>query len=147
MYLGNGRGAGSPARYCPLDLPECGGQWRVEDDYAAGAPELIAEVALSSRARDLGVKRRLYERMGVREYLIAIVSQSKLVWNNLGAKGYVPLVTAADGIYRSRCFPGLWLDPAALWNGNHARMYAVLQQGLATPEHAAFVARLAKQKH
>src|SRR5688500_9896109 len=35
-------------------LPECGGQSRsTDDDYIAGAPELVAEIALSSRAIDL----------------------------------------------------------------------------------------------
>ena len=49
---------------------------------------------------------------------------------------------AADGILRSAVFPGLWLDPAALVRGDKARVKAVLQGGLDSPEHAAFVARL-----
>ena len=40
-------------------------------------------------------------------------------------------------------FPGLWLDPAALLRKDLAGVLAVLERGLATPEHAAFVARLA----
>ena len=40
-------------------LPEYGGQSRVEGSYASGAPELIVEVAMSSRARDFGAKKRL----------------------------------------------------------------------------------------
>jgi hypothetical protein len=36
----------------------------------------------------------------------------------------------------------LWLDLQALWDIDFARMNEVLQQGLATPEHAAFVERL-----
>ena len=46
---------------------------------------------------------------------------------------------------RSRVFPGLWLDVKALLKGDLARVLAVLQQGLASPEHAAFVKRLAKK--
>ena len=39
-------------------LTECGGQsWVTEDNYYAGAPELIAEIAHSSRAIDLNQKR------------------------------------------------------------------------------------------
>ena len=53
-------------------LPNYGGQWRVEGEYAAGAPEMVIEVAISSRSRDFGSKLRLFERMGVREYLIAL---------------------------------------------------------------------------
>jgi Uma2 family endonuclease len=126
-------------------LPENGGQSRVEGEYAAGAPELIVEVAVSSRSRDLGIKRRLYERMGVREYLIAVVGQEKFIWNELTSDGYRPLNPDPDGILRSRCFPGLWLDVAALWRHDQARLFAVLQQGLASPEHAAFVERLKHQ--
>jgi Uma2 family endonuclease len=127
-------------------LPEYGGQSRVEGEYSAGAPELVIEVAVSSRARDLGVKLRLYERTGVREYLVAVVSQAKLIWHERTAGGFQALEPDADGILRSRCFPGLWLDAAALWRHDQVRVLAVLQQGLTSPEHAAFVARLAGQK-
>ena len=48
-------------------LPECGGQSKAQGIYAAGAPELIVEVAASSRDRDLGPMRKLYERMGVQK--------------------------------------------------------------------------------
>jgi Uma2 family endonuclease len=125
-------------------LPEYGGQSRDEGEYSAGAPELIVEVAVSSRARDLGVKLKLYERMGVREYLIAVVAKRQFLWNELTANGYQAVEPDADGIFRSRCFPGLWLDPAALWGIDLAALFAVLQQGLATCEHAAFMAGLAK---
>ena len=124
-------------------LPEHGGQSLVEGEYPAGAAELVVEVAVSSRARDLGVKLNLYERMGVREYLIAVSGKEQFLWKELAPGGYQPLDPGPDGIIRSRCFPGLWLDPAALWRRDLTRMFAVLQQGLATPEHAAFVARLA----
>jgi hypothetical protein len=43
-------------------------------------------------------------------------------------------------------FPGLWLDMDALWKLDLARMNAGLQQGLATPEHAAFAAQVASGK-
>jgi hypothetical protein len=36
----------------------------------------------------------------------------------------------------------LWLDIQTLWDLDYARMNEVLQQGLATPEHAAFAAQL-----
>ena len=34
----------------------------------------------------------------------------------------------------SEVFPGLWLDPAAIFSGDLAAMLAVLQRGLASPE-------------
>ncbi len=127
-------------------LPEYGGQSRVEGEYAAGAAELVVEIAVSSRSRDLGSKLRLYERMGVREYAIAVAGQQQLLWNVHTPAGFQPLGAGNDGILRSRCFPGLWLDPAALWRFDRPGVLAVLQQGLATPEHAAFLTGLASAK-
>ena len=47
-----------------------------------------------------------------------------------------------DGVYRSEYFGGLWLDPAARLRNDMARVQEVLQQGLASPEHQAFVEKL-----
>jgi hypothetical protein len=55
----------------------------------------------------------------------------------------VPL--PADGLFRSREFPGLWLDAEAILNNQRQRVLAALREGLASPEHAAFVAKLKKQ--
>jgi hypothetical protein len=52
----------------------------------------------------------------------------------------------ADGLYRSPVFPGLWLDPQALLQGNRQRLRAVLDLGRATSEHTEFVARLANAR-
>ncbi len=127
-------------------LPDWGGQSKVKGEYGAGAPELVVEIAASSHTRDLGVKRQLYERIGVREYLVAITRQQKFIWHELTSSGFQVLEPDADGITRSRCFPGLWLDTAALWRLDLPRLNAVLQQGLASPDHAAFTARLLGQK-
>ncbi|MCI0523919.1 MAG: hypothetical protein L0Y75_01530 [Acidobacteria bacterium] len=59
---------------------------------------------------------------------------------------YAPLLPDADGIIRSRVFPGLWLDVRALLNGDMAQVLAALQQGLAAPEHAAFAEQLQRGK-
>jgi hypothetical protein len=127
-------------------LPEYGGQSRIEGDYQAGAPELIAEVAVSSYSRDFGSKRRLYERMGVLEYLIASPLSRELISFRLTPSGFQPIEPASDGIFRSHIFPGLWLDTTALRSMDLARMNTVLQLGLATPEHAEFAAQLAARK-
>jgi hypothetical protein len=55
---------------------------------------------------------------------------------------YVSLQPDAAGIVRSEVFPGLWLAVPALLEGNLAQVLAVLQEGLATSEHAAFMERL-----
>lgn len=61
---------------------------------------------------------------------------------------YEPLQPDADGILRSEVFPGLWLPMDALWAGDLATMLAVVQQGLAAQENAAFVTSLhARQPH
>jgi len=127
-------------------LPECGGQSTVEGPYYAGAPELIVEVAVSSYSRDFGVKKRLYERMGVREYLIALPRRRKLVCHRLTAAGFESFEPGTMGSSAPGMFPGLWLDLDALWNLDLARMNTGLQQGLATPEHAAFAAQVASGK-
>jgi Uma2 family endonuclease len=124
-------------------LPGRGGQSRDEGEYTAGAPELLVEVAASSQARDLGVKWKLYERKGVQEYLIALAGKRQVSWNLWTPGGFRPFDPAADGIFRSQCFPGLWLDPEALYNQDLPRLFAALDRGLATEEHAAFVERLA----
>jgi len=124
-------------------LPEYGGQAGVEGDYHAGAPELIAEAAISSFAKDFAPKKRLYERMGVREYLIAVPLDEQLFAFRLSPGGYEEIALDSDGIFRSSVFPGLWLGPGALWSLDLPRMNAVLQRGLATTEHSDFIAQLA----
>ena len=51
----------------------------------------------------------------------------------------------ADGILRSRTFPGLHPAADALLAGDFAGVLAELGSGLDTPEHAAFVALLSKE--
>jgi Uma2 family endonuclease len=128
---------------CLLILPPGKGQTRDEDEYIVGPPEWIGEVASSSAAIDLHRKRDAYEHAGVKEYVVVIVRQQQVVWwVNQGGR-FEELAPGADGIYRSEVFPGLWLDPAALLRQDGPGVLEVLRQGLATPEHQAFVARLA----
>jgi Uma2 family endonuclease len=127
-------------------LAEYGGQSGVAGPYHSGAPELIVEVAVSSYSRDFGAKKRLYERMGVREYIVALPGEKKLFWFVRSPSGVLPLAADPDGIYRSECIPGLWLDAAALWNLDLSGINAMLQQGLASPEHSTFASQLAAGK-
>jgi Uma2 family endonuclease len=122
---------------------ECGGQSRIdEDDYVEGAPELIAEISVSSVSYDLHDKLHAYQRNGVREYLVWRVWDSAIDWFVLRADQFERTQPTAAGHYASEVFPGLWLDLAALLRGDVARVSAVLQQGIASPEHAAFVDKL-----
>jgi hypothetical protein len=54
----------------------------------------------------------------------------------------VPLPIDADGVIRSQVFPGLYLHVASLLAEERASVLAILQQGLASTEHAAFVQHL-----
>jgi hypothetical protein len=92
-----------------------------------GALELIVAVAAFSRSRDLDAKLNLYERMGVRESLIAVASREQLLWRELTESGYRLLAPEIDGVFRSRFFPGLSLDPTALRRKGMTRLLAVLQ--------------------
>lgn len=122
-----------------------GGTHEDDEGYLVGQPEFTAEIASSTASYDLHSKRRDYEKHGVQEYLIAVVRQKRIVWLVRENDRYVELAPGDDGIYRSRVMPGLWLDPQAFLANDYARVLDVLQNGIASPEHAAFVADLARR--
>jgi Uma2 family endonuclease len=122
--------------------PGRGGSVRFEDGYIVGGPDLVAEVAASSASLDLNAKLRVYRDNGVREYIVWRVLDGALDWFVRRGGQFAPLAPGADGLLRSEAFPGLWLDAPALVNLQLARVMAVLQQGFASDEHAAFVAHL-----
>jgi Uma2 family endonuclease len=124
-------------------LPECGGQTRLEGGYLRGAPELMAEIAASSVNYDLHEKLNVYRRNGVQEYVVWRVEDQAVDWFVLHEGRFEPLPLTPDGLYKSLVFPGLWLDPAALLRGDMVRVLQVVDQGLASPEHAEFKKRLA----
>jgi Uma2 family endonuclease len=108
------------------------------------APELVAEITASSASIDLNGKLHVYRRNEVREYLVWRVFDRAVDWFILRQSRFDRLQPGPDSILRSEVFPGLWLDPAALVRGDLAVVLAVVQQGIASPEHAAFVAQLKK---
>ena len=120
-----------------------GGQSKIDDnDLIAGAPELAAEIAVTSASYDLHSKLRAYCRNGVREYIVWRVLDKAIDWFVLRDDRYEPLPMDEHGIIKSEVFPGLWLNPAALLAGEMATVLAVLQQGIASEEHQAFCKRL-----
>lgn len=122
--------------------PARGGQARIVEGYVEGAPELVAEVAASTASYALHVKLNVYRRNKVREYLVWRVLDQQLDWFVLRGSQYERLAPDAQDWLRSETFPGLWLDAGALLQGDMARALAVVQQGIASPEHADFVQRL-----
>lgn len=128
-----------------LRLPEhAGGRSRVgADGYLEGPPELVLEVAASSASYDLHQKLHAYRRNGVLEYLVHRVEDAAVDWFALDGGAYAAIAPDADDLLRSRTFPGLWLDPAALLRGDLLALRAAVAAGTRDPAHAAFAARLA----
>src|SRR5438067_2011805 len=123
-------------------LPACGGQSRDQGKYATGAPELVVEICLTSTEVDFGPKLALYQRAGVREYITIQLFGKRIVWRVLKDGVYLSQSLPADGILRSHVFPGLWLDVAAFWQDDGAKMSAALNAGLSTVDHQRFVEEL-----
>lgn len=124
-----------------------GGQTRISaDGYLEGAPELIVEIAASSAAIDTTLKQQVYQRSGVREYLIWQTHDHRLDWFCLEATGYEVLLPDADGILRSRVFPGLWLAVDALLAEQMATVLATAQAGLQSAAHVAFVEQIQRSR-
>jgi Uma2 family endonuclease len=126
-------------------LPEYGGQSAVSGEYFAGAPELVIEISNSSSSRDVGIKLELYRSAGVKEYLTILLKPNRVIWRQLVRGRYKEIAPDAKGLLRSHVFPGLWLDPAAVWDPAKS-LRTALEQGIKSPEHAAFVRRLAAHR-
>jgi Uma2 family endonuclease len=125
---------------------ECGGQAKIDDDgYLAGAPELVAEISVSSASYDLHPKKNVYRRNGVKEYLVWRVRDEAFDWFVLKDGEYVELADL-DGVFDSTVFPGLRLDAKALLTGDLPGVQRALNEALALPEHQKFVTELQNRK-
>lgn len=126
-------------------LKSHGGRTRIAaDGYTEGTPEFVAEVAATRAAYDLHAKLEAYRPNDVREYVVLRTYDAATDWFVLRGGRFARLRPGADGVLRSRVFPGLWLDPAALLRGDVATVLKVVQAGVSTKEHAAFVDKLRK---
>lgn len=126
-------------------LPESGGRTGEVKDLMTGAPELAIEIAKSSRTYDLGPKLALYQRAEVQEYVAALIEEQRIEWRILAEGSYRLMPPDPDGVFRSRVFPGLWIDAAAFWKRDSKRLRTVLEQGLRSEEHARFVETLKRR--
>jgi Uma2 family endonuclease len=129
-----------------LILPEYGGSSRMEGLFFHGGLEFVAEVSATSASNDLHDKYDLYQSAGVREYLVVLLFEAEIRWHVLVDGHFQILSHDADGLRRSRVFPGLWLDGAALLAGDLRRVLDRLQDGLKSPEHQSFAAQLAARR-
>ena len=99
-----------------------GGKCKIsDDDYLGGAPELIVEIAASSVSYDLYDKLKIYRRNGVQEYVVWQVNDKRLDWFELNEGQYLPLTPDANGIIKSKVFPGLNLAVNDLLEGTWQR--------------------------
>ena len=103
---------------------------------------MVAEVASTSASYDLGDKLLAYRRSGVREYVVWRVLDQEVDWFVNHGDQFDRLSPTPDGILRSKVFPGLWLNSRALIGGDLTAVLVTVQQGLGSPEHSDFVARL-----
>ena len=102
-------------------LPECGGRTQTDRRFVQGVPELLVEIAHTSRFTDLGPKfRKIYERLGVLEYVVRAIEPDEVLWFVLRNGRFTDLASGPDGIYRSVAFPGLWLEPRGAARGRHS---------------------------
>ena len=127
-------------------LPDSGGTSWVEGKFLHGIPELLTEVSRSSASYDLHVKLDLYEAAKVPEYLAILLFEREIRWHILVDGRFQQMPPDGDGVWRSRVFPGLWLDGGSLLSGELRQVLATLQEGLASPEHQRFVAELAARR-
>jgi len=124
-----------------IKTPAKGGQVRITaDDCLEGPPELAVEIVGSSSAYDLHQKKGAYRRNGVFEYLAWITGEQRLAWWQLHEGEYRDIVPDSDALLKSRAFPGLWLDAAALLKGDMKTVLAALRRGFESPEHRVFIA-------
>lgn len=93
-----------------------------------------------TRAYDLDIKKHVCRRNKVQEYLVLAAYEQEIFWFRWDGSHYLAIEPDPDGVYRSQVFPGFWLHGSALWRDDLAALYATLNQGLVTAEHADFVA-------
>jgi hypothetical protein len=74
--------------------------------------------------------------------MVLLPYEQEVRWFSFADGETVQLQPDADGVLRSRVFPGLHLQPTLFWQGDLGSVLDVLRQGLATAEHAAFVERM-----
>ena len=110
--------------------------------YVTGAPELVCEIAASTVNYDLHEKLETYRRNRVREYVVWRTEDREIDYFVLRDGNYERRHPGDDGLYRSEVFPGLWLDPEAVFRSDLTGIANAVRKGCATPEHAAFAERV-----
>jgi len=106
---------------------------------------LVCEIAATTASYDLHDKLNVYRRNGVREYVVWRTIDREMDYFILREGRYDRLPPDEKGVWRSEVFPGLWIDGRSLLAGDVLGALKVLQEGLASPAHEAFVSRLSSK--
>lgn len=109
------------------------------DQLIEARPVLIVEVASSSASYDLHQKFHVYRRNAVQEYLVLLVHEQESRWYRWQEGDYDRIAPDSDGVLRSHALPGLRLHSDRFWRGDLAGVLAILQDGIDSLEHMAFV--------
>lgn len=89
---------------------------KVRRGFVAYRPDVAVEiVSHDSIERDYEQKFAKYERAGVPEYWILDEIEKTAKFYRLGRDGKYVEVTLRNRIFRSKAFPGFWLDTGWLW--------------------------------
>ncbi|MGE0600902.1 MAG: Uma2 family endonuclease [Dehalococcoidia bacterium] len=97
-----------------------------DDGYLTGAPQLIVEVAASSKSRDLHSKMEVYRRHGVVEYIVWRTVDQEIDWFRSVDGQFRRVQPDGDGVIESSDFPGLRLSIPAALAMDAARVVALL---------------------
>ena len=133
-----------PAR--PVRTIPGGLRWTVwqesEKGPLVGVPEFVVEVAASSASHDLHSKLNVYRRNGVQEYLVLLAYEREMRFFRLSGGEQVEVGPDDDGVLRSQVLPGFQFRSDWFWEGRMSELLQLVQEGVASPEHKAFTAKL-----
>jgi hypothetical protein len=126
-------------------LPEYRGQSFINaDGFIEGPPEFVAEISHSSVAIDLDAKKDDYLKAGVQEYFVLSIEQQEIFWFHFPSRR--KLKPDKSGVWRSKIFPGLWVDGPALLSFDTPKLIETINQGIASKKHAEFLDLLQQNK-
>ena len=129
-------------------LPEYGGAVIPEGKYLRGPAEFIGEICVSSASYDLHQKLELVRTSGRARIPCRPDARTG---NPLASPRQERLLTLLEPIHQddleiARLSRPLARRQSTARRGDSAKLLATLKQGMRSPEHAAFVKRLAKKK-
>jgi hypothetical protein len=123
-----------------------GGRVSTADRYLRGVPEFVCEITYSKKDTECHAKRIVYERCGVDEYCVIRLDDREIDWWIHDGVTFQSATLEEGRIFNSQVHPGLRINEQAIWEDDLPTLFRCMEEGLATPEHAAFVASLASRK-